>query len=69
MTSTYRHQGAREIDKVPTKYLPTILQVIRALRESVAFKSAKASFRQGWQEALDGDTHPASELWTGLDAE
>jgi hypothetical protein len=69
MTSTYRHQVTQEIDKIPAEYLPTILQVIRAFRESVTLKSAEASFRQGWQEALDGDTHPVSELWTELDAE
>ncbi len=69
MTSTYRHQVAEEIDRIPAEYLPTVLQVIRAFRESVTFKSAEASFRQGWQEALDGDTHPVSELWTDLDAE
>ncbi len=69
MTSTYRHQVTAEIDKIPAEYLPAILQVLRAFRESVTFKSAEVSFRQGWQEALDGDTHPVSELWTDLDAE
>ncbi len=69
MISTYRHQVTREIDKIPAEYLPTVLQVLRAFRESVTFKSAEESFRQGWQEALDGDTHPVSELWTDLDAE
>ena len=69
MTSTYRRKVAEEIDRIPAEYLPTVLQVIRAFRESVTFKSAEASFQQGWQEALDGDTHPVSELWTDLDAE
>ncbi len=69
MTTTYRHQVAEEIDRIPAEYLPTILEVIRAFRESVTFKSAEASFRHGWQEAQDGDTHPASELWADIDAE
>jgi len=69
MTSAYRHQVALEIEKIPAEYLPSVLQVLRAFRESVTFKSAEASFRQGWQEALDGDTHQASELWTDLDVE
>ena len=69
MTSTYRHRVVEEIDKIPAEYLPSILEVIRAFRESVTFKSAEASFRHGWKEALDGDTHPVSELWTDLTAE
>ncbi|MCP3959688.1 MAG: hypothetical protein GY719_17710 [bacterium] len=69
MPSTYRYRVAEEIDKIPLEYLPSVLQMVRAFRESVTFKSAEASFRQGWREALDGDTYPASELWTDLDAE
>jgi len=34
----------------------------------VTLKSAEASLRQGWQEGLDGDTHPVSELREDLDA-
>ena len=28
-------------------------------------KSAEASFRQGWQEVIFGQTRPVSELWDG----
>lgn len=38
-------------------------------RESVTLKPAEASFRQGWKEALAGETRPVSELWEGIDAE
>ena len=57
-----------EIDRIPIEYFPWLLQVVRAFRESVTLKTAEASFRQGWQEALDGDTCPVSELWNDLDA-
>ncbi len=69
MTATYRYQVAKEIDQIPLEYLPSVLQMIRAFRESVMLKSAEASFRQGWQEALEDETHPASELWHDIDAE
>jgi hypothetical protein len=46
-----------------------LLQLIRLFRESVTLKPAEASFRQGWQEAMTGQTHPLSELWEGVDAE
>jgi hypothetical protein len=45
-----------------------LLQLIRLFRESVTLKPAEASFRQGWQEAMTGQTHPLSELWEGVDA-
>ncbi len=32
-------------------------------------ENAAASFRQGSKEALDGETHPGSELWARADAE
>ena len=33
------------------------------LHESERMKPAAASFRQGWQEAMRGQTRPISELW------
>ncbi|MGB7710969.1 MAG: hypothetical protein WBL95_15780 [Microcoleus sp.] len=32
-------------------------------------KSAEDCFRQGWKEAMTGETVPLSELWEGIDAE
>ncbi|WP_293175315.1 MULTISPECIES: hypothetical protein [unclassified Microcoleus] len=32
-------------------------------------KSAEECFRQGWYEAMTGQTIPLSELWDGIDAE
>jgi len=37
------------------------------IRDSVPLKSAEASFRGGWQEALSGQTRPVSELWEGVE--
>lgn len=68
MESTQRRQVKEEIDRVPLEYLPGLLRMVRAFRESVTLKTAEASFRQGWQEALDGETRPVSELWDDLDA-
>ncbi len=67
--STYEKQLAHEIKEVPQEYLPNLLLIIRVFRESVALKPALASFRQGWKEALAGETQPVSELWEGIDAE
>ncbi len=67
--SIYEQQLVREIGRTPREYLPNLLQIVRLFRESVALKPAEASFRQGWKEALAGETRPVSDLWEGIDAE
>lgn len=65
----YAEQLVREINEMPEEYLPILLEIVRLFRESVTLKPAEASFRQGWKEALAGETKPVSELWKGIDAE
>ena len=67
--STYEEQLVHEIHETPKEYWPNLLQMIRLFRESVVLKPATASFRQGWQETMTGQTQPVSELWAGIDAE
>ena len=31
--------------------------------------SAKDSFREGWQQALEGETYPIEQLWEGIENE
>jgi hypothetical protein len=57
-----------EVRAIPQEYWPNLLQLIRLFRESVTLKPAEASFRQGWQEIMTGQTRPVSELWEGIDA-
>jgi hypothetical protein len=59
----------REIKATPDEYLPALLNIIRLFRESITLKPAEDSFRQGWQEAMRGETMPVDELWVGIDAE
>ncbi|RCV64913.1 hypothetical protein C5S53_06390 [Methanophagales archaeon] len=67
--SAYEEHIILEVKGVPEEYLPNLLQIVRLFRESVVLKPAEASFRNGWKEALAGDTKPVSELWDGIDAE
>jgi len=62
-------QFVREIRGIPDEYLPNLLQIVRLYRDSVALKPAEECFREGWREALSGETIPVSELWKGIDAE
>ena len=57
----------REIRQMPREYWPNLLQLIRLFRQSVTLNPAEASFRQGWQEVMAGQTRPVSELWEGID--
>jgi hypothetical protein len=65
----YLEQIDREVGQTPAEYLPMLLQLIRIFRQSVALKPAAESFRQGWQEALAGETLPVADLWFGVDTE
>lgn len=67
--SSYRTQVLKEVDNIPDEYLAALLKMIRVFHESIILKPAEESFRQGWQEALRGDTRPVSELWEELDVE
>jgi len=67
--SVYEKQLIREIEETPHEYLPNLLQIVRLFRESVVLKPVEDSFRQGWKEAMAGETQPVSELWDGIDAE
>lgn len=56
-----------EIRQVPDEYLPALLNIVHAFRESVSLKDAEDSLRQGWKEVMQGDTQPVDTLWDGLD--
>ena len=63
-----REQLLEEVDKVPGEFLPALLRMVQAFRESVALPTAEDSFRQAWEEARRGEVRPLSELWEGIDA-
>ena len=60
--ATYTDLLMREIKSTPEEYLPNLLNMIRLFRESLTLKPAENSFRQGWQEAVTGETMPIDEL-------
>jgi hypothetical protein len=68
-TTMYRDQVLAELEALPEEYLPFVLQLMRAFRESVTLKPAADSFRQGWREAQQGETFPVATLWDDIDAE
>jgi len=67
--TAYKEQLYREIEATPGEYLPALLNIVRAYRQSVVLNPADESFRQGWKEALCDETLPLAELWTDLETE
>ena len=67
--SVYERQLAREIKDTPKEYLPNLLRIVRVFRESVALKPARDSCRQGWKEAMTGESRPVADLWDDIGAE
>ena len=67
--SVYEEQLVREVRGMPEEYLPDLIRIVRLFRESVELRPTEASFRQGWKEALAGETRLVAELWKGTDAE
>lgn len=65
----YRQRLLDQIGDVPEEYLPALLRVVSAFRESVALVPAEESFQLGWSEAQHGEVRPVSELWEGIEGE
>jgi hypothetical protein len=68
-TAAYKDRLQKEIDATPEEYLPALLNIVRSYRQSVSLNPADESFRQGWQEAMQGETLPLADLWEDIDAE
>ncbi len=66
--SIYTEKISQEIHQTPDEYLPTLLEIVRLFRETVTLKPAGLSFRQGWEEAMNGELLPIDQLWEGVDA-
>jgi hypothetical protein len=66
--SIYAEKISQEIEKTPDEYLPALLEMVRLFRETVTLKPAEMSFRQGWEEAMNGEVLPVEQLWEDVDA-
>ena len=69
---TVNEEGQLCLDKPLTANKYTRVKVIVLLSDEddeELTESAKEDFRQGWQDAITGNTLPVSRLWEGIDAE
>jgi len=48
---------------MPPEYLPALFNIIHTFRESISLNTAEESFKQGFKEALTGETRPIETLW------
>ena len=71
---TVNEQGQLSLDQPLTITKNTRVRVIVVLTENEevqdeVLESAEESFRQGWYDAMIGNTLPVSLLWQGIDAD
>ena len=71
---TVNEQGQLSLDQPLTITKNTRVRVIVVLTENEevqdeVLESAEESFRQGWYDAIIGNTLPVSLLWQGIDAD
>lgn len=69
MNTNYTERLEEEIRHVPEEYLPALWNIVHSFRESVSFKNAEDSVKQGWKEAMNGETHPIDSLWDGVETQ
>ena len=68
-STPYHQQIEEELAKIPFEFLPSVLKVLQAFRETISLPSAEDSFKEAWSEAQLGMKRPVSELWDGIDGE
>ena len=67
--SDYHQALVNEIERTPVEFREKLLQIVRSFRESVTAPSDEDSFRQSWQEAIQGKTYPVDTLWDGIETD
>jgi hypothetical protein len=59
----YTEQLHQEIEQTPEEYRPLLLKIVHSFREGVTLPSAEESFREGWQDTTNNNTHSVDTLW------
>jgi len=66
--NNYTQQLHDEIERTPEEYRGLLLRIVHSFREGVTvLPSAEDSFREGWKDVMEGNTHSIDTLWDGLD--
>ena len=63
MNTSYVEQINQEIKQMPPEYLPALFTIIHSFRASICLNTAEDSFKQGFKEALTGETQAIETLW------
>jgi hypothetical protein len=73
-TATVNNLGQLTLDEPLTFTHPSRIRVILLIAEEEdptndSRETIREGIYQGWQEARQGQTHPISELWEGIDVD
>jgi hypothetical protein len=76
VTGTVNHHGQLSLDEPLTIESDQRVRVIVLVAEEFdldpddePIESVQEGIRQGWHEAMVGQTYPISQLWNGIDAD
>ncbi len=68
-TPDYKALLLAELEQVPPEYLPALLTIVRAFRESVVRKQLKEELQESLLSAEAGRTYPIDTLWDEIERE
>jgi len=72
VTGTVDRQGQLSLDQplsVDEATRVRVIVLVSEKQEEELLESPQESFRQGWKDAITGNTIPVSQLWDGIDAD
>ncbi|MDP3877467.1 MAG: hypothetical protein Q8Q50_10835 [Methylobacter sp.] len=64
---TYLDKIELELKQTPAEYLPALLTIIHAFRESVCPDNVAKGFETSWQEMLRGEYQSVDTLWDDIE--
>ncbi len=65
--ANYENHLIPKIKAMPAECLMSLFNIVQDFCKSMALKPAESSFKQGWEEAMRGETMPIEELWTDIE--
>ncbi len=65
--ANYEDQLFMVIKEIPAECFCKLSNTVQNFCTSLSLKSAESSFKQGWEEAMSGETMPIDKLWVGIE--
>ncbi len=64
---SYSEAFESKLQGIPVEYMPALLKIVDAFRETVSQKDLEISIQRSFEDAQSGKTFPVSTLWDAMD--